>query len=227
MMYRTFRYTDCDEDYGAQGLEPMWIPGFNAIQRIAHDFFEHSPPGSVRQGAMHEETVALGRLLALRIDSGALMCRKSYEYELGMTLAGPLDDFANSDRYEILPMIETRPLSCSVMESVIQRSIPIAFEHCDFERDDFPAHWPLALASLLRIGYRDALKRYSKGCIFNIGADLFEKLDKVSEKISNLEILPEGAEVVIGADIHTNRVSASVKGWPRYMNEELGYELGL
>jgi len=227
MMYRTFRYTDCDEDYGTQGLAPTWIPGFNAIQRIAHDFFEHSPPGSVRQGALQEETVALGRLLALRIDSGALLCRKSYEYELGMTLAGPLDDFSNSDRTEILPLIDTRPLSCSVMEAVIQRSIPIAFGHCDIEWEDFPAHWPLALASLLRIGYRDALKRYGKGCIYNIGADLFGKLDKVSEKLSNLETLHEGAEVVIGADLHTNRVSASVKGWTHNMNEELSYELGI
>lgn len=227
MMYRTFRYTDCDEDYGAQGLAPTWIPGFNAIQRIAHDFFEHSPPGSVRPGALQEETVALGRLLALRIDSGALLCRKSHEYELGMALAGPLDDFANSDRTEIPPLIDTRPLSCSVMEDVIQRSIPIAFERSDFEREDFSMEWPQALASLLRIGYRDALRRYGKTCIYTVGADLFQKLDKATEKLSNMEALHEGAEIVIGADIHRCRISVNVKGWTRYQNEELSYELGI
>lgn len=170
------------EETGLDGWLPLWIPksaGFDPFASpvgLVHDMLEHRLCDS---GLFHEELMAMGRLIALRSVPGVDQGRSIYSYEesLGIEVSGAWAQ-GDGDREEatIVEPPPTAELDSHVegrLHDLIDsclKTLPGDLEdHCAWRGDvalDYE-QFGASMLGWLRIGYRDALRRYGQqdhGC---------------------------------------------------------------
>lgn len=195
-----------DEETGLNGFLPLWIPkaaGFDpsTLSGMVHDMLEHR---LCDKGHFHEELMAIGRMVALRVIPG--VGRNSYisqEESLGVEMAGAFARMAGS-RHEI-PTLAEPPGTGTVPQA--ERQLDQIVRHCrrrlpDFLHEEFDAESGLSVGeawlrnfaevmrSWLRIGYLDALRRYGTqdhGC-YDVGYSAFGWAERNRRRI---EVLSE------------------------------------
>lgn len=146
------RYFMCCEweDVGVRGFQPLWVPkssNFNPSQTIGvvHDMLEHR---LCDRGLLHEEAMALGRLVHVRIATGVLT---SPERSLGLELA------ENFDRVqEVIQDVEEIPFVDDFSQACIKKCLD-GMRAADVGLDEVAL---VRTANWMRIGYIDARRRY-------------------------------------------------------------------
>jgi hypothetical protein len=170
------------DDTGINGWIPMWVgksKGFDPMQAsgMAHDALEHRLCDS---GTYEEELMAFGRLIALRGLSGlGFRSFRSPEYNLGMELAGIWDRSNEENLRDLLPAPTTTKLDryietfLSGVCDAFVRYVGGNNSGDDEEVELSPVHLG-HMRSWLRIGVRDAVRRYGEidhGC-YDVGQAL-------------------------------------------------------
>ncbi len=217
---RDFVYQE-DDDTGLLGLLPTWMPNANTTTAIAHDVLEHF--GSTQLSPVEDELVALGALLALRIENGVFNSRLSDVDQLAAVVASTLTDIDRDDLDPPRPCA-TRPLSdlFDCAEEVIQAASTKALEMARRELEDYSntpfTHDAVELretvVGYLRRGYRKAMKRFEDCDLYTVGHSLFQRLNKASEELVRSEMLQVGDRVRVLVDARRSAVSFKVNGQP-------------
>lgn len=221
---RRFRYAE-DPESGLKGLLPVWLPQANPTLEVAHDMLEHGVDRD--KSAVEGELMALGAVLALRIENDALGSGSalSHERQLGGLVLQVLEDI---DRYDLaVPRAcRSRPLdSCyDWANELIDAAVPAAFKDRQEELTKYEKQEPTAwlkdpqsrdtVKAWLRKGYRRALRRYDGLDLYTLGACTFKRLDEFSRRMASSEMLAQGDVVSLSVNVRTLALSARVNGRP-------------
>lgn len=221
---RNFVY-EKDADFGNLGLRPAWMATGNTTSEVSHDVLEHFGPNKLNP--IEDELMALGAMLAVRGETGALETQyRSCEEQLAMLVSGVLQEIYEQDRP--MPAAESsRALDDGYewAERVIQRVAQDGIKHLDAWADDAcnemlfdirsnAGHLSQAVTTWLRRGYRKAQKRYAGADLFTVGNHLTKKLDELSRRIVKSELVPYGATVTFRVDSRRLDVSFKIDGQP-------------
>jgi hypothetical protein len=210
------------------GWVPAWIPeeaGFTGTSTnfIIHDTLEHRLCDT---GQFHEEVMAFGRMLALRVQPGIIQPTwgsRAATVDLGAELANL---FSGTSERDLAPAPAYEPHD-DVVDEVRQLANAMRFEHGLSERYS-PSReqvrrgfWGDVIA-WLHIGYRDALRRYggSDGCS-RLGWDFSNYMDFQARSIDRKEEGPRVLRIIVDLCRETGR--AKVRHYIRE-NEELSWQ---
>jgi hypothetical protein len=145
------------EDTGDAGFQPLWVPKsstYNATGAVGmvHDMLEHQLRD---RGLLHEEAMALGRVIYLRIEN--LPLNRSPHID---GLAAEFARSAFDAMQDVEPIDYVAPVEWSAEKKIEQ-----LVEHV-MQDADYPMHKTDAahLRLWLRLGYRDACRRYPNAC---------------------------------------------------------------
>lgn len=215
---RDFIYQE-DEESGLLGLLPTWMPKANTTTAIAHDVLEHFFPRELT--AAEDELVALGALLALRIENGVFHNYYTYAEQLAQTVSSVLTDI-DRDSLPVPRPCPSRRLSDDYRwaDDLILEAVPKSIAAARRELSDAEEPWVLAdtsaleqaIVGYLRKGYRKAVRRFASADLYTIGASLFKKLDACSKKLVDSDMLREGDRVRVMVDPRRGQVWFKVNG---------------
>lgn len=232
-VHRNFVF-ETDADSGVAGFRPRWMKAANATTGVAHDMLEHF--GRSDLSAFEDELLALGSVLALRIESDVFSRYKPQLNQLADLLANVVVDAIEAEMDAPRPAA-TRPLGQELAwadELIIAatamalRQVP---EMGNWDKDEsqaFAQDCPesvrarlqdpalaAALIGWLRRGYRKAHARYARQDLYTVGSLSFKKLNEFSEKACRSEQLVEGDQVGISIDLRCGDISIRVNGVSR------------
>lgn len=195
------------DESGINGWCPLWVPKsaefdpMNALG-MAHDMFEHSLGD---RGHLHEEAQAFGRIVAFRLIPGLLNGYGNQTDRLGEEFAGI---WGRTEKIDIAKPPRTAPLGCAQTEQTLvslmracMKSIVTEMSdnhHWDHWKKDNGLHKNAGayFLSWLRIGYRDALRRYGQQDheIWDIASEVKRWATSNTARLNNLaeseEIFP-------------------------------------
>jgi hypothetical protein len=224
---KIIRYFLCREwhEVGVMGFTPLWIPkscGFDPSEArgMMHDMLEHRLSD---RGKFHEEVMAFGRIIALRAMPGFGFDRGGYRPDkvLGMELAGIFArGFENSGEP---PTIERAPetgFAENYAENFIEEMVKSFKQSIASElQDRFDESVPLpgaslyrSLASWLRIGYIDAIRRYGQldhGC-YDVGYAGHLWAEENAKRISRLVEEADGSVMRLCFDTKSLRIQETL-----------------
>ena len=179
---RYFIHTEW-EDVGSCGFQPLWVPkssNFNpssSARLLAHDMLEHRLCDT---GKMHEEVMAFGRIVALRVFPGVMKSDyRSVESSLGDEIGSIWSDVVNEqcDTRCLAKAPETAGVNHYRVEHNLKLMAANAMVSVNKHlKDHHEQHLKVHLQQekdvlgWLRIGYLDALRRYGEqdhGCYDN------------------------------------------------------------
>jgi len=181
------------EETGFNGWLPLWVPksaGFDPFSDatgMLHDMLEHRLCDT---GKFHEELQAFGRVIALRSIPG-VGARSSYSYEesLGMEISGVWAR-GEGDRIEAPPPTAPIEFVDANLQALCRRCLKsLESDMKEHDRHLEPFDQVVFASSMLgwlRIGYRDALRRYGQqdhGCWDN-GRQAFAWAVKNNKRMS-------------------------------------------
>jgi len=160
------------EDTGDIGFQPLWVPKSSTYNPsgatgMVHDMLEHQ---FCDRGLLHEEAMALGRVIYLRIENGLAN-------RFAPSLEGLAVEFARAvaeAEETVKPMSFVEPMRSS--EIHINRLVELAQED-----SDYPMHPTCAeyFRQWLRLGYRDACRRYPNATAFSEAFAWAEKNERM------------------------------------------------
>lgn len=220
---RDFIYKE-DEETGLSGLVPVWMPNGNSTTQVAHDVLEHVLPGD--HTPIEDELMALGAVLALRIENDALTRYRSHADQLAILVANVIQDV---ERYDLpLPrrcpsrgLGEEYAWAEDLISQGATKGIEIARKEMDYDKTfeeeeaavfaDIPA-LRANIVGYLRKGYRKAVRRYANRDLYTVGQVLFKRLNEASEKLVSSEMLEVGDRVRVLVDVRRCDVSFKVNG---------------
>lgn len=209
---RRFKFVE-DSDYGEIGFLPTWIKGANSFRRVAHDMIEHFLVPQCN--AAEAELLALGAMLVIRID-GSRLFNISAEENLAGLIEAAMNDWVTGDLGNPRLLTTRRLCEYGWAEDVIQAAVPQAFMRHHRERQDSSYAVPHALqpvaVSWICAGVRRVYRRYAEVDMYHLGQCLMPRLDEFSQKLAEADRLVEGSDVVIHADLRTERFWATVDG---------------
>lgn len=213
---------------GDVGLKPLWLKVADPVMGVAHDMLEHFGPSSL--SAVEDEFLALGAVLALRIEPGVMTRHNIPEHKqlanLVSTVLGEIVDY----QIDAPRAMSSRKLAddYSYADDIILAAVPLAFEmafkeHAERDEDDLAVLRHPALqetvVSLLRKGYRKAQLRYADVDLYTLSKCVFTELDSYSRRLVESCMLREGDKVSLSVNVHRGTVSCRVNGIP---GERLG-----
>lgn len=208
-----------DEHSGMHGFMPLWIPrsaGFNVsgARGMIHDSLEHALSDT---GKPHQEVIAFGRILALRVESG--VNRGDTQESLGSELAelvSEAQDFTG-DWDTTLP--DPGPISVTDDQSQVRKLIRQVVDGMAARSGskwfDGPPMGTLACtraARLLGLGYLDAKRRYggASGCN-RLAWETFDWAENNTKTIDHLEQECKHGDVLrLTIDTHYGEVKTKV-----------------
>ena len=231
------------EDTGMNGFLPLWIPGASTFDPsgstgMVHDMLEHR---LCDQGHFHEELMAFGRVIALRVatyftgSSG----RGPTGEGMGAEIGGVWADITESgDTFWIPHAPKTKPITGhDRVEQTIQDIAAQAMETAAREvhnRNGYGSGRPTArlhsaMVGWMRVGYLDAVRRYGgtdHGC-YDVGHSAFGWANQ-SKTVNTIDALyDEHAEtnsMVLRLCYDTKRhrmamteIEVSDTGWPQWL----------
>ena len=189
---RHFVWTD-DHDSGLEGWSALFIPR-NADftpstgTGLFHDALEH---GLGEDGSFHFEAMAFGRILALRLNTSDL--RPSY---LGADLYDLWQHDADGQHFSC-PKVGRCDMAETIKDVVAGFAKSMRRDYNENALDKPDSHFCTALAGLLQIGYRDALRRFG-------GDDGCRRAGNAGEWISrDFKVFGEPGDVLV-LDYNTN-----------------------
>lgn len=208
------------EESGIEGFLPMWVPGSSNFDPgsptlMVHDMLEHR---ACDQGHFHEELMAFGRVIALRVlpHVGDRYGPPSAE-GLGIEIGGVWADEVESTGIRIAHAPKTTPLSEDNAEVAVQqiaeRAMKAGVSEMQARNPDSEfrpsARLHAAMVGWMRVGYLDALRRYGeqdRGC-YDVGHAAFSWAHDRStiRKFENHES-PDGGTVVARLEFDTREL---------------------
>ena len=173
------------EDMGLLGFQALWVPKsstFNPTNAtgMVHDMLEHR---LCDRGHLHEEAMALGRVIALRIESGVFL---SSAYALSQPESGLGAEFGRvwqEDNGYMEQAPEVNYLDTWAEASVARLALAARREiqsdggQVTLEELHNFEHW-------MRLGYRDAHRRYKR--VDDTGITAFDWAKRNTDRIENL-----------------------------------------
>lgn len=167
------------EDTGTCGFQPLWVPRSSNFtpsdspRLLAHDMFEHRLCDT---GKIHEEVMAFGRIVALRVNPGVIQrgfesVESSLGAEIGSIWCDTVNDLVNAGCLKAPP--ETSEVTTYSVECQLRKMAEKALFSVNRDLGDREFGEQVSLGQeqdvlgWLRIGYMDALRRYGQqdhGC---------------------------------------------------------------
>lgn len=209
-----------DDDYGIQGLMPIWIAEANATTSIAHDMLEHR---LVEKGsAVTAELQAIGAILALRVENGAFYSGLPYEQVMANIIFEMLVQMGQGKPLDSAGPSRRLSQDDDWAESVIDRGLSLAFAMIADENNHRGATlYGLAgesqsndVRAWIRRGYRYTVRRYRRLDRYHLANGLFKKIDKASEAFVRSERLVEGDKVRVSVCPRFGTINFKVNGFP-------------
>lgn len=207
------------DDTDIEGYLPLWVPGSSTFdpgtpRLMVHDMLEHR---LCDKGLFHEELMAFGRVIALRIipQVGTLRDRPSIG-GLGSELGDVWfreQESGNSLRIAHAPKTEplSEPSAEETVQAVATEAMKSAWRQITY---DTPESWEVrptarlhaAFVGWMRVGYRDALRRYGPqdhGC-YEVGHAAFEwASSRQIEREFAAQESPDNGTVVVRLEFDT------------------------
>lgn len=204
------------DESGVLGFRPVGIKGGTSTPGVAHDILEHFPDPKL--SGVEGELMALGAMLALRIETGAVSPHRSAAEHLALVMTEVVKWCADNCR-TVKPLPSKSLHHCYAWaENTIQEAARMVHgfvvRNDRTRKDALPEPQALALAVIpwLRLGYRKALRRYDGLNLYTVGNHFFNKVDKFSEKLQTSEILEEGTEVTFLVSPRNGSIKAVAYG---------------
>lgn len=190
------------DDSGTSGFVPLWIPkavNFDPMDArgMVHDMLEHR---LMDRGYFHEEAMAFGRLAAVRgvMSIGLTSYNyRSVEAALGVELGGVWARAWGENRQTLPAAPATTAIgdhSDDFIETMVKSLVETVEEECNNEKNEGEEGFRVtqdfrdSVKSWIRIGYRDALRRYGQqdhGC-YDVGRAAHCWVEENKKFISNL-----------------------------------------
>lgn len=205
-----------DPETGMVGYRPIWIKGGESTTGVAHDILEHFPNKNLP--GVEGELMALGAMLALRIEQGATAQHISSEKELALLTLATLRWAIENNRTIKTPRTYSLHHVYDWAENVIQGASKLVYDLLIQEEQLDPEFMPerstleAAVVAWLRTGYRKALKRYDGLDLYSIGNRFFNDLDKFSERLDRHENISEGTRITFVVSPRNRTFSAYAHG---------------
>ncbi len=219
---REFIYGE-DPDFGVLGFKPAWMANGNHVTDVAHDVLEHFGPNAFN--AVEDEFLALGALLALRIETGALNSHLSYTDQLATNVMTVFNDL---ERYELerprakpsRRLMSDYDWADNAITHAARKGLRMAQdEYYSSSGSDAPGPLrenPEALIAsaigFMREGYRRTLVRFDGCDVYTVGTVVFRDLSRFSERVAKSEMLAEGDVVRFCVTPRSGLISVRING---------------
>lgn len=225
---RTFVYEEGEES-GLIGLRPLWMRKADPTTAVAHDVLEHFS-GNEQLSATEDELLALGALLALRIENGLFNQYYHYDHQLAQVVYSVLSDLELSD--EAVPRaLPLKPLHSDFewAQGAIRAALPQALKQLAGEHEDSGVLRVLEecpdlaqrVEQWIRTGYQRTWQRFDGVDLYWLGGTFYRRLDEVSRKLVSSEMLSFGDRVQFVVNAQEQYIGLRVNGQSLAL-EELG-----
>lgn len=221
---RQFVYEE-DQDTGITGLRPLWMPHANATTMVAHDILEHFS-GNEQLSAAEDELLALGALLALRIENGLFNGHYSDCDQLANVVLGVLSDLESSENEEApraIAMQRKTSENCWALE-LIDKACDKALELTRGGRLDSasPQLWLESscpdlmqrVKAWVAQGYARTWQRFYGVDLYTVGGQFYNQLNRMSRKLVDSDVLQEGDKVDFWVSAHKADIQIRCNGSP-------------
>jgi len=221
---RQFVYEE-DQDTGIVGLRPLWMPRANATTMVAHDILEHFS-GNEQLSASEDELLALGALLALRIENGLFNGHYNDCDQLANVVFSVLSDLENSENEEPPRSVAMQPKTsenCWAFE-LIEKACDKALELTRREHHDAfnPQLWieascpdlPQRIKAWVAQGYVRTWQRFYGVDLYTVGGRFYNQLNRMSRKLVDSDVLQEGDKVDFWVSAHKADIQIRCNGSP-------------
>lgn len=214
------------EDTGLIGLRPLWLHRADPTNSVAHDVLEHFS-ANPQLSATEDELLALGAVLAVRVENGLFHTHFSYEHHMGNLVYTVLSDMdIHADPF---PRVMHSPELGSdfvYAEDILQASLPLAASLMRQEDDQRFAELLQECPDLLertarwiRAGYARTWERFQDVDLYWLGGSFYQQIDKVSKSLVGGEALQYGDKVQFCTNPQEQHLSVRINGKPLSLQE--------